>query len=466
MRITQILVAALLMASPALCQSPDPFETSIPTAEGVIRVNIAEFASLPDIDGVAARMMHVLTEPGTRRIFVVDMRGPLYSVSYDGKTVVNYVEVSDPKWGVGVQSQGRERGVQSFAFHPQFGQAGTPGFGKFYTWTDTNNQTPEPDYLPSGGGDTHDTVLFEWTARTPTAATYDGEAPREMLRIQQPYANHNGGMIGFKTGVPANDPDFGLLYIGIGDGGSGGDPNGHAQNLGSIFGKILRLDPMGRNSTNRKYGIPSSNPFVAGNNPATLGEIYAYGVRNPQRFTWDPQTGSMFLADIGQNIVEELSVVTSGANLGWNVWEGSYGYGQRGVDLSNPRGDPKVTFPIAEYGQIDPLFQNSSAASGVHIFRNNSVPALRNMILFGDNPSGEIFAVRLDPLPTGGQDVLRRVLFNQGAQSKTLLDLIKEKNSAQGKQPASRADMRIGTGPDGQALIINKGDGTVRVIMP
>ena len=144
-------------------------------------------------------MMLLVDEPGTRRLFVNDMRGPLYSVSYDGKTVTLYLDINAPDWGVSVQSQGNERGFQSFAFHPQFNQAGTRGFGKFYTYTDTSNTTPAPDFRPGGGTSTHDTVLLEWTAKNPAAATYDGGPPRELIRFEQPFANHNGGQLSFQS---------------------------------------------------------------------------------------------------------------------------------------------------------------------------------------------------------------------------------------------------------------------------
>ena len=205
-------------------QTNDPFPQPIARDEGVIRVTLREFASLPDIAGVAARMMTLVEEPTSRRLFVSDMRGPLYALSADGKTVTPYLDISDPKWGVAVQSQGRERGMQSFVLHPQFAQAGTPGFGKLYTYTDSSNQTPAPDFTTPNEKSTHDTVLFEWTTKTPSAATYDGEAPRELIRLRQPFANHNGGMIAFNPTARPGAADFGLLYVGIGDGGSGGDP--------------------------------------------------------------------------------------------------------------------------------------------------------------------------------------------------------------------------------------------------
>jgi hypothetical protein len=452
----------------ALAQSPtDPFPAPIPAAEGVIEVRVVEFATIPDVDGVAARMMLLVDEPATRRLFVNDMRGPLYTVSYDGRTVTPYLDINAPGWGVHVQSMGRERGFQSFAVHPQFGQPGTPGYGKLYTWTDTSNTAPAPDFTPGGGTNTHATVLYEWTARSAASATYDGGPPREMLRLQQPFANHNGGHLSFNPLARPGSPEFGLLYVGAADGGSGGDPLNLAQNLASPFGKILRIDPLGRTSANGKYGVPASNPFVADRDPATLGEIYVSGVRNPQRFGWDPRNGNMFVADIGQDIVEELSLAPPGANLGWNRWEGSFGFVSRtAVDLTRRRNDPSVTFPVAEYGQIDPLFMTQSAITGVHVYRRATIRQLENLVLFGDFPSGEIFYIQADRLPAGGQEAIRRVLLNDGGGAKTFLKIIQEKNVRQGKTPTTRADLRFGDGPDGQVFLLNKFDGTIRLLVP
>ena len=468
MRMTRVMAATLLTATALFAQVPnDPFPKPIEAVEGLIRVNVVEFATLPDIAGQPARMMLLVDEPGTKRMFVNDMRGPLYSLSYDGKSVTRYMDVNDPVWEVPVQSMGNERGFQSLAFHPQFSQPGTRGFGKFYTYSDTTYKAPTADFAPGGGTHTHDTILLEWTAKTPGAATYDGGAPRELIRWEQPFANHNAGQLSFNPLASPGSADFGLLYLGSADGGSGGDPLDNSQKLSSAFGKILRIDPLGSNSANKKYGIPTSNPFANDGDPNTLGEIYASGVRNPQRLGWDPRNGNMFVADIGQNIVEEVSPVTSGANLGWNDWEGSFRFISReAVDLANPRSDPKMTYPSVEYGQLDPLLQGSSAVTGVHVYRQNAIKQLNGLVLFGDNPSGEVFYFRADNLPRGGQDDIRRVLFNDKGEAKTLLQLIKEKNVAQGRTPATRADLRFGHGPNGQLLLLNKRDGTIRLLVP
>jgi hypothetical protein len=458
------LAAVTAAAAPLQQLSVDPFPTPIETKADVVTVSFVEFATLPDANGEAARMMMLLDEPATRRIFVHTMRGALYSLSYDGKTVIEYLDINAGQWHVNVQAEGSERGVQSFAFHPQFNERGTPGYGKFYTYTDTSNTTPKADFTTPGENRTHDTVLLEWTARTPTAAQYDGAAPRELFRAAQPFPNHNGGQIGFNPLAARGTSDFGLLYVGVADGGSGGDPFGVAQNLSSAFGKILRIDPVGTNSANGHYGIPASNPFVDKGGGA-LGEIYAYGVRNPQRFNWDSKTRRMFLADIGQNVVERIVPVTAGANLGWNKWEASFAFVKGQVDLSTRRGEAGITWPVVEYDHRDPLFQRA-AITGLYIYRESAIPQLRNLMIFGDNPSGELFYVNADQLPDGGQDAIRRIMLNDHGTAKTLLQLIREKNVAQKKEESLRADLRLGSGPQGQIFVLNKRDGVIRLLVP
>ena len=462
----RLAAVALLIATPAFAQTAnDPFPAPIAATAGVIVVGFQEFATLPDMDGRPARPMLLIDEPGSGRLFANDMRGPLYTVSYDGRVAL-YLDVNAPEWDVPVESSGRERGMQSFALHPQFNEPGTAGYGRLYTWTDTEDTSPTPDFTPGGGQDAHDTVLLEWTALDPEAATYDGGPPRHVLRLEQPFGNHNGGRIAFNPRSSPGDLDFGMLYVSIADGGSGGDPLDLAQNLGSAFGKIFRIQPLGSNSANGRYGVPADNPYAGDGNDRTLGEIYASGLRNPQQFGWDPQNGNFFVADIGQNIVEKLSLATSGADLGWNTWEGSYRFISRSeVDLANPQGEPWITYPVAEYGQLDPLLQRQSAVTGVVVPREGTIPQLRDRVVFGDFPSGEIFHIDADNLPSGGQNTIGRVLFRDEGEPKTLLQLIQAKNAEQGRDVATRSDLHFGTGPGGRVFVLNKQDGVIREVV-
>ena len=468
MAVIRLVVAALLTATPVLSQVPnDPFPDPIETTEGVIVVRYSEFAVLPDVGGEAARPMRLVDEPGSGRLFVNDMQGPIYTISYDGEVAL-YLDINDSRWGVPVEFSGRERGVQSFVLHPQFGVPGTAGYGKLYAWMDTTDKAPEPDFVSGGGQDTHDTVLVEFSASDTRAATYDGGPPRVLLRVEQPFRNHNGGYMAFNPLAPPGDPDFGMLYVGVADGGSGGDPMNQGQNLAAVFGKILRIQPLGTNSRNGRYGIPADNPYASVGGGAALAEIFASGLRNPQGLAWDRANGNMFVTDIGQNIIEELSLVTAGADLGWNSWEGSYRFiSRQAVDLNDPRSEPGITFPVAEYGQLDPILQSRSAAGGVIVYRDDAIPQLEGRVLFADFPQGEIFHLPADDLPDGGQDGIRRVLLRDGVDDiRTLLDIVSEKTREQGREPAVRVDLRFGTGPDGRVFLMNKHDGVIREVVP
>ncbi len=469
-RMLPLLLFAFLPALPLSGQITDnPLPDPIEAEEGLVVVGIEEFAVVPDADGQPARMMLLVDEPGTGRMFVNDMVGPLYSLSYEGGTAVLYLDLDDPEWEVMVESAGRERGFQSFAFHPEFGESGAPGFGKFYTFTDSylTDRPVDFDAGPDGGA-THHTVLHEWTAEDPTADIYDGGAPREVMRFEQPFPNHNAGHLAFDPLAEPGDSEYGLLYIGSADGGSGGDPLNLSQNLSNAFGKVLRIDPLGSDSPNGQYGIPADNHFASDGQEDTLGEIYAVGVRNPQRFWWDPANGNMFLADIGQSIIEKVSLVTNGANLGWNDWEGSFRYLDRTeVRTDDVRSDPSITYPVVEYGHYEPLVGDRVAVTGGHAYRADEIPQLQGLVLFSDFPSGEIFYFDGDDLPDGGQDGLRRVLLRDGSgESRTFLELVQQKNLEQGRVLAERTDLRFGTGPNDWVFLLNKHDGTIRRLVP
>ncbi len=186
-----------------------------------------------------------------------------------------------------------------------------------------------------------------------------------------------------------------------------------------------------------------------------------------RRFGWDPVTGNMFMADIGQNIVEKVSLVTAGSNLGWNDWEGSYRYISRSeVEIEDPRSDPDILYPVVEYGRYDDLMHDRVAVTGIHVHRVNTIPQLQGRVLFADFVSGEILHFDADDLPEGGTEGIRRVLLRDGSETKTFLELIQEKNAEQGRTPATRTDIRFGDGPDDQIFLLNKHDGTIRLMVP
>jgi glucose/arabinose dehydrogenase len=219
-------------------------------------------------------------------------------------------------------------------------------------------------------GDTH---VREYALRDGRA---DASTAREVLTVDQPYANHNGGQILF-------GPD-GKLYIALGDGGSGGDPHGNGQNLNALLGKLLRIDP--RPSGGQPYGVPADNPFAG--RPGARGEIWAYGLRNPWRFTFDRATGDLWIADVGQGAWEEIDRAPrsskGGENYGWNRLEGKHQF--EGA---------------APAGHVPPIFEYSHAGgacsiTGGYVYRGTKIPALQGAYLFGDYCVGRLRALIAD----------------------------------------------------------------------
>ena len=472
-RSTLMMATVLLLLHADALPSPlafdNPFHKSIEPADGAVTVGIVGFASLPIVDGYPAQMMKMADVPGAGRLFVNDMGGVLYSVSYDGGTVTPWLDLGDPRWALSPIPRSamyaRTRGFQSFAFHPQFVEPDAPGFGRLYTFADTADTKPRADFVSGSGKHTHDTVLLEWKAQDPRAAFYDGGPPRELMRIEQPHVYHNGGQIAFHPHALPGDAEFGLLYMGVADGGN--EKFLHwtrPQDPGKVFGKILRIDPLGTNSANGRYGIPADNPFIA--DARALGEIYAYGLRNPQNLSWDMHTGRLFTADIGRDRIEEVNVIVPGANFGWDDWEGSVRTDRLVGSLRNLRAAAAVTWAVVEYDHVDPLLLGEwVAVTGPIVYRHDAIPPLTGRVLFGDLPSGEVFYFDADNLPDGGPDAIRRVLFSHDGEVKSFLRIIEEKLTAQDRTSTGRADLRFGTGPDGQLFLLNKHDGTIRRVV-
>jgi len=209
------------------------------------------------------------------------------------------------------------------------------------------------------------------------------DTEKNVMTVDQPYSNHNGGQISF-----GND---GFLYIGLGDGGSGGDPKNNGQNTNTLLGAILRIDV---NHETLPYGIPEDNPFV---NSDGLDEIYAYGLRNPWRWSFDKQTGELWLADVGQNQWEEINMIKPGGNYGWNVMEGFHCY-----QTENCQQTPYLS-PIFEYSHNE-----GQSVTGGYVYRGQTITALQGVYVYGDFVSGQIWGLR----KTANQNYQNFLLFD------------------------------------------------------
>ena len=457
-RLSALLAAAVaspgLLGTAASAQS-NPFPDRIPFAD--TPVPIRDFARV----GQGERLNLLAPDP-TGRLFANAQQGKLYRVTPGTDFSPVYLDLlKQPE--IELQQVRGEEGFQSFAFHPEFATPDAAGFGRFYTVHSENNNLRAPDFgvKPRPDGtleDAFDSVLTEWFTPAPLADAFAGSS-REVMRIRQPFGNHNAGQLSFRPGEAPGSADFGNLYFAVGDGGSSGDPLNLAQDRSFIHGSILRIDPLGTDTDGDRYSNPSDNPF-AGSGEGVLDEIWAYGLRNPQRFTFDEPTGNLFIADIGQNNIEEIDLGVAGGNYGWNQQEGSFPFGGRADD-------PSFLDPIAEYDHDDPFVlagNNGGRAVTVgSVVRGGGIPGLEGQLLAGDFPSGSVFTVDVSgDLPDGGQDPLTELLFlNEAGETKRLIDLINDEGVE-----TLRADLRFGYGSNGEVFVLNKRDGVIRQLVP
>ncbi len=432
--------------------------------QGNIVVDLETFTTLPASSSQPARV-NVLRAAPDGRIFVNDQRGLLYLVSADGATVTQYLNLAS--YIPLVQDNG-ERGFQSFTFHPDFDHPGTAGYGKFYTMASQSDITATATFTPgvAGAGHDHDEVLLEWTVSDPAASVFSpanaSQPFREVLRIARPNSNHNAGYLSFNPTASATD--FGNLYLGTGDSGGGGDPLQLSQSPGKVYGAILRINPLlpastaANRSANGQYSIPTDNPYTT--NPSLLKEKYVEGFRNPQRFTWDAANGRMFIADIGQNTVEEIDVAQAGANYGWNQREGSYVFNSDGTIGANVRDDAATTgftYPIAEYFHYG---SNGNAVTTGPVYRGAVIPGLAGRLLFSDFVNGVPYTLDADNLPNGGQDGITQLRLRVNGTELSFLDIIHQVNAS-----ATRADLRFGTDAQANIYFLDKQDGVIRRVV-
>ena len=377
------LLAFMLPASFAVAQGPIP----APIQKGTVRVDLQPVASglVSPVDARSA--------PGdTSRLFITDQAGRVRIVQNGALQSTPFMDLTSRLAPLSANFD--ERGFLGFAFHPDFNVTGSPGFGKVYTYTNEPAGSGTPDFtvpMPAGANFNNQGVVAEWRVSAANPNAIDLSTRREVMRWDDPQGNHNGGP--FHFGPDRN------LYIAIGDGGGANDNgNGHnptignSQDMGRIFGKMLRIDVNGTNSANGRYGVPANNPFVG--QAGVLPEIYASGLRNPFRFSFDRANGNLYVGDVGQNNIEELDLVTAGGNYGWRYKEGTFRFNPDGGTIST---DLTALPP----GLIDPIMQydhdEGVSIIGGFVYRGTQMPELTGKYVFGEfsrgfaAPGGRLF---------------------------------------------------------------------------
>lgn len=277
---------------------------------------------------------------GTKRLFIIEKDGVIKILSKGKIKTKNFLDISK------LTSKASEQGLLGLAFHPRYKKN-----RKFYV-----------NYTDRAGA----TRVVEYQTQRNNPDVADPRQKKLIIKIAQPYENHNGGTIEF-------GPDK-YLYIGTGDGGAAGDPENRASNLKSLLGKMLRVDV----NTKKSYLIPKSNPFIK--NTEARPEIYAYGLRNPWKFSFDRLSGKLFLGDVGQSSFEEIDIIHSGGNYGWRTMEGFSCYEAESCDQS------KYIYPIADYGRDE-----GTSVTGGYVYRGNKIPELKGNYIFGDFAMGRIW---------------------------------------------------------------------------
>jgi len=421
----------------------NPIPEPIPMSDLVVNLELVTQIPPSSEEEPSTRIAKLDYQPNADKLFVMDLRGKLYHLT--GNQPVIYLDIAKlkPKF---IHQPGLATGFGSFAFHPEFAKNGilytthteSPGSGKAdFDYADSIKVTLQ-------------WVLSEWKTKQPGAIPFTGES-RELFRVNMVTGIHGMQEITFNSLAKPGDEDYGLLYIGIGDGGSA--ETGYpflCHSTEKIWGTVLRIDPTGSNSTNGHYGIPSKNPFANTDNPKTYKEIFAYGFRNPHRITWS-KAGVMLVSNIGHHKVESLYMIQPGLDSGWPIREGTFVI-DPSQNMHNiyplPPDDAKYNFnyPVAEYDHDE-----GNAIAGGFEYSGKAIPQLAGKFLFGDIVKGRLFYVEMKDLKLGSQAIIRELQISIDGTRKTLVELC----------GADKVDERFGRDRHGELYITTKPDGKI-----
>jgi mono/diheme cytochrome c family protein len=424
----------------------DPIPEKIPMSNLV--VGLKQIAEIPPSGDppLRTRIAKLDYRPDTKALFVLDLRGRLYRLGEQGPEL--YVDMAALRPAF-INTPGLATGFGSFAFHPEFGKNGL-----LYTSHTEGPAAGQPDFSYNDSIKVMlQWVLTEWKTDDPSAVPFKGNG-RELFRVNMVHSFHGMQEITFNPLAKPGDEDYGLLYIGIGDGASVefGFPE-LVHSPSKIWGTILRIDPSGSNSANGKYGIPSSNPFTGDED--ALGEIYAYGFRNPHRISWT-KAGQILSSNVGHHNIESLYLILPGHDYGWPIREGTFVMNSRqnmAEVFALPPDDANygITYPVAQYDHDE-----GSAISGGYEYWGKEVPALKGKYIFGDIVSGRLFFVEMKDIRLGSQAPIKEFRVSLNGEIKSMADICGN----------MRVDLRFGRDADGELYIFTKPDGKVYRIIP
>lgn len=460
------LTASSSTASP-LARAADPGAPSVPpdpspSTLGLVLEEVAQLpASTPNGPWTDARIgtrhnriNHIGELPdGSGRLYVPDLNGDLYLLEDGEPSVYLDVKAQFPEF---LAWRGLGSGFGFVTFHPEFAEN-----GKFYT-THTENPTApgEQTYpgqpLRSSGVQS---VVTEWTAEDPAADTFAGER-RELFRYRFATQIHAIQQIDFNPTAEPGDEDYGLLYLAVGDGGYGVETD-LPQQLSDPSGKILRIDPEGTDGPNGEYGVPATNPWVG--EPGALGEIFAIGMRDPHRFSWDAEgKHEMFLGHIGQRAIEAVYEVDAGDDFGWPDVESRLDYQNDTQCRLDPMTEEQAArgydFPVASYAHETPAnwscnADSGHAISGGHVHRGD-LPGLKGKYVFGDLVKGEVYyttAAHMRDDTEREATVHELQLYDTSGTRMRMSDFVGD----------GRVDLRFGTDDDRNLYLLAKANGTI-----
>ena len=387
-------------------------------------------------EGPLTRINKLSCENGSGRLFVNDLSGFLYELK-NGKTDL-YLPLKELRPDF-IDRPGMGTGFGSFAFHPEFTENGL----LYTTHTETAGSKLADFTLPDSVKVKFQWVVTEWKLKQPDALKFSG-SQKELMRFDFIASSHGLQEITFNSNAQKGDSDFGMLYIGLGDGGSVqvGYPEIADHHGSDIWGSILRIDPLGNNSVKKNYGIPDDNPFVG--STVIKNEIWAYGFRNPNRITWD-NSGRMLASDIGQANIEELNIIEAGKFYGWPIREGTFMFNPYG-DLNKiyplPKNDTNIsiTYPMIQYDHDEGSAISGGFVSHGKLFKGNYI--------FGDIPTGRLFISDLTSSKTSEIEELNIAFDDKETTFHELLGSV-------------RVDLKFGKNCRDEIYVFTKTDGRI-----